>query len=433
MKKIFSFLLLSILLFSNTALFNNEANAFSLSARKVNIRVFKAPKTWYLKMSSTLKNNPNTKNFTFVLDANPLSLKRFSYKTLYFLKLKDEYWRNPSSFLAKDLTSSNRDGSVFLGKTIKALDKITYRKNKEKNIREYSITFPYSYLNDWINYFITCALDTWFWSADRNLLRCADTKTVYFDKKNDKVVSKETVNNLYKEYKSNQLKKINYFINKTNSYFDENKIKKSKYKNNSRIKTHQELQKSILSKLKTGELNEIKKEVEDQRYQENREKENIINKSSRTIAGHVLKEDDNYAVLNQTIPQFSLYVKGVILKYINGEINLNGETLKNAQENKKKVEQVKNNELNNNTTNNNDEISKLKRDNEINRKKAIDLSKKILIVLKRYKTKQEKLRQMDNLFKLLDTKYTPDRFPNQDLIKYVRDYLGIVRFAIEVN
>ena len=68
-----------------------------------------------------------------------------------------------------------------------------------------------------------------------------------------------------------------------------------------------------------------------------------------------------------------------------------------------------------------------------NRQKAIKLTIILTKVLSKYHDKQTKLKLLDQIDKIIQTKYWPDKFKNQDLIWYVKDYLKIIRFAIQLS
>jgi len=68
-----------------------------------------------------------------------------------------------------------------------------------------------------------------------------------------------------------------------------------------------------------------------------------------------------------------------------------------------------------------------------NRQKAIKLTVVLTKILWRYHNKQIKLKLLDKIDQIIETKYWPDKFKNQDLIWYVKDYLKIIRLAIQLS
>ena len=81
----------------------------------------------------------------------------------------------------------------------------------------------------------------------------------------------------------------------------------------------------------------------------------------------------------------------------------------------------------------NEEYKKKFIHNEQSRVKALSFSKGLLKVLNQYHTKEKKLARLDEIDEYIRTKLTPERFKDQVLIKYVLDYMDIVRYSLELQ
>jgi len=347
-------------------------------------------------------------------------------KVIYEISMNDLYYSNIfiiNLWSKKDFIKDRLYKEEFLERGLSSIsDRILQINNvqyylKEKNwFKKYKkdLEWKKNFFYDKDNYIIICWEDlmaSWK-SSEYVKLNCFTTPDYFFYSKDLwKLILTEEDKKEYQEfYKKQEEEKIKQrqeelaYLEKTNKYFDENKVEKSRYWTKSRIKTSEELQNLIINDVEDVDFSRIS-----------------VEGVASNLAGKYFTYDDNDRVFaNYT--DFKNYVLYTIKEYIyqkeHPETNQNSNTI--TTENK----------LNNNSTS---DIEKFKEQNAKDRAKAIDFSKNLLKILEKYKTKEEKLEKLEYIKEIINTKYTPEKFKNQNLIWYVKDYLDIVEYAINLQ
>ena len=121
---------------------------------------------------------------------------------------------------------------------------------------------------------------------------------------------------------------------------------------------------------------------------------------------------------------YNLYTKQIDNNYysqVNQKEQYKSEALSNYWELQKRYNQLK------------QEYEQYKLKTAENRQRAIKLTVVLTKILSKYHDKETKLKLLDKIDQIIETKYWPDNFKNQDLIWYVKDYLKIIKLAIQLS
>ena len=141
----------------------------------------------------------------------------------------------------------------------------------------------------------------------------------------------------------------------------------------------------------------------------------------KIIVPNILSKEDIYFVTDY---YYNLYTKQIDNNYysqVNQKEQYKSEALSNYWELQKRYNQLK------------QEYEQYKLKTAENRQRAIKLTVVLTKILSKYHDKETKLKVLDQIDQIIETKYWPDKFKNQDLIWYVKDYLKIIRLAIQLS
>jgi len=141
----------------------------------------------------------------------------------------------------------------------------------------------------------------------------------------------------------------------------------------------------------------------------------------KIIVPNILSKEDIYFVTDY---YYNLYTKEIDNNYysqVNQKEQYKTEALSNYWELQKRYNQLK------------QEYEQYKLKTAENRQRAIKLTIVLTKILSKYHNKETKLKVLDQIDQIIETKYWPDKFKNQDLIWYVKDYLKIIRLAIQLS
>ena len=388
MKKIFLILLLVFFSISSVEaviLWNYQVlRIFDLSNNDINVK--------YIPYN-------NIKKLGYTILAN--SIKGWDrYSQIYILWVN----KNFNTIFWKDI-SVEYIWINWIWNVLSTVDMKVFAKDINKDKKIYKGQISYEALKNGINYISICAKyninSIWKYTN----LRCEKNPNIfYYIKEYNKIVSKEEyLSYLEKFNKQQELKRQQElkYIKNINKYFDENKIKKSRFGNNTKIKTSKDLEKLLFNFYKNSSTPVTLKNLD-------KVVDNVANK-------YYIYDDNNKAF--SSFSWFKTYVKYLFKKFI--------------YENKLATIKRTNQDVSNNNFNQELEDFKIKNAND--RKKAIDFSKKLLKVLEKYKSKKQKLEKLQYIKNIINTQYTPEKFKNQNLIWYVKDYLDIVEYAINLQ
>ena len=422
MKKIIIALLIFTFAFTNI-------NAATLSNYIV-YRIFDIPQEWDKSIKDIKFNIYNqTKRIGYTIKINS-----FYAWNMYLLWVDKDFVENK---FRKNIESKNEWGISVVWSPLSKVNWEVGKIDRKTNIWTYNWDIEYQFLKDWPNYVVLCYQDFLLWWGKYTTLRCEKPNRVfYYIKEYNKVVWEEEFKKYNRErhqkFLENRKKEL-LKLNEYNKYFDENKVKKSRFWQNTRIKTHKQLQELILNDLKWKEINERKmNEIIEFVYS----KYYTYDDNNKVLGGQTMRDYIRY-----TINEF-IYQKKINWieisdtdKSIQEILNPNQNTQNSqstATENTNTTQTTQNTSSSSyNSNNQNLEVFKIK--NADDRKRAIDFSKKLLKVLERYRNKETKLEKIQEIKVILDTKFTPDKYKNQNLIWYVKDYLNIVEYAIKLQ
>ena len=371
--------------------------------------------TMYLNIFTNFYNNkiylwkdvirvwtPNHKEIWKIIE------EKIPYKKsqIYWIALWDNVWYSTYLFILKNKTDINY---IF--------EKYDY--NVKTLLDKPYIQILNSKLYTWTNYIYTCKWlsinrnSMWNWKTPMVVMVCS-TPNIIYKLQNKVYLDENKYNKDYKEYlqKQNKLEQAKIELldkiikYKTNNKCDYNylyNIAKKVY-NIDNINSIDEL-----TKLKTN---------------------SYMNKYSKFARYRF----DNNKLVFQILDKNNMQI--IVNNAINDRINY----LKNKQEQlKQQQEDYKNNALNNYGTLLKkynilkQEYENYKKLTKENRQKAIKLTIVLTKIVSKYHNKEKKLAILDKVDNIIATKYWPDKFKNQDLIWYVKDYLKIIRLAIQLS
>ena len=275
-------------------------------------------------------------------------------------------------------------------------------------------------LSSWINYLYSCisdkisVLDTNVkkWVVPFKYAFCA--KPVKFYYFNWKIfLNKQDYENYLQEHNINTTKSISWKLNYLETRLKQHGINNLLDKISIDVKNYvYRFYKPTLTKLQKEQLEYTLENKMIEKY-------NLYN--WKIIIPSILWENDIRFIVDY---YFNKYKKEIDNNYYN----------KLAQQNQYKQEAL------NNYWQLLEKYNKLKQEYENyklktieDRQKAIKLTIILTKILSKYHNKETKLKLLDQIDNIIATKYWPDKFKNQDLIWYVKDYLKIIRLAIELS
>ncbi len=141
----------------------------------------------------------------------------------------------------------------------------------------------------------------------------------------------------------------------------------------------------------------------------------------RIIVPNILSKDDIYFVTAYYYKQYANQINNQYQQKLNQKEQYKQQALSNYWTLQNKYNQLK------------QEYEQYKLKTAENRQKAIKLTIILTKILSEYHNKETKLKLLDKIDQIIATKYWPDKFKNQDLIWYVKDYLKIIRLAIQLS
>jgi len=275
-----------------------------------------------------------------------------------------------------------------------------------------------AWLKEWVNYIVACAA-TNLKPSDFSTTKipfkyayCSEPKEVY--KLNEKIyLNKEDYLKAKEELENKEESKYNYYIDLLKKRLDYKWFDGNKYVNFIEDYTKTYLQNKVWNNYKPLD-NLTKWKLLTEIYN------NLINKERITTFFNwkplywLVSKEDVKKIVNKVWNDYFQKLDQQYYNKINQKEQYKQEAIWNYAQLKQEYENYK----------------KLTAEN---RQKAIKLTITLTKIVSKYHTKQEKLAILDKVDEIIATKYSPDKFKNQDLIWYVKDYLKIIRLAIELS
>jgi len=345
---------------------------------------------------------------------------------LNFLWTKKEFVSRKSKLetALKMWDFSDYDGEIYILDNLNQYNEewlskiIPIRFDTKEVDKPYIVRINKNKFNVWVNYLVQCLSTSKMrlnmsnkpWDIPFKYSYCSKPKTVYYI--NWKILNtQEDYKKELSEYNSIKDSKYNDFVLFLEKRLDSKWFDWEAYINDITNITKEYLKKEIWNK--------------------------ILDPSRRK---HVLFEVYNYLINEKNLLQFYkqkplywLVSKEDIQKIVNKVWNDYFEELDQQYYNKINQKEQYKQEAIWNYAQLKQEYENYKKLTAENREKAIKLTEVLTKIVSKYNTKQEKLAVLDKVDEIIATKYNPDKFKNQDLIWYVKDYLKIIRLAIELS
>jgi len=143
--------------------------------------------------------------------------------------------------------------------------------------------------------------------------------------------------------------------------------------------------------------------------------------NGKFIIPSIISKTDLEFIWNYYYSKYTKEIDNTYYSQVNQKEQYKTEALSNYWELQKRYNQLK------------QEYEQYKLKTAENRQRAIKLTIVLTKILSKYHDKETKLKLLDKIDQIIETKYWPDKFKNQDLIGYVKDYLKIIRLAIQLS